>query len=180
MATMMSNFRKEDLASRQPWIGDLGTSDANTARKATEARLRENESRYRTLVENIHLGITLMDRQHRIVAVNAVHAKMVGRPVDQCLGRECFRVFEKREVVCPHCPGSTAMKTGRPAEVETRGMRDDGTTYAARVQAFPVLDSEGVPEGFIEVVEDVTERKSWSIWSATPSSSRTPEACESP
>ena len=130
-----------------------------TEQKQAEQVLRESEDRYRTLVENVNLGITLMDRQHRIVAVNGVHAKMIGRPVDECLDQECFRVFEKREAVCPHCPGTRAMESGKPEEVETSGIRDDGTSYAARVQAFPVRGSDGCPEGFIEVVEDITDRR---------------------
>ena len=130
-----------------------------TGQKRTEQVLRESEERYRTLVENIDLGITLVDRQHRIVEANGVHAKIVGRPVDKCLGQECFRVFEKREAVCPNCPGTRAMKTGEPAETETSGVRDDGTTYAARVQAFPVHGSGGRPEGFVKVVEDVSRPK---------------------
>ena len=61
--------------------------------------------------------------------------------------------------MCPHCPGTKAMETGKPGEVETSGVRDDGSTYAARVQAFPIHGSDGRPEGFIEVVEDITDRK---------------------
>ena len=38
-------------------------------------------------------------------------------------------------------------------------MREDGTDYFLRVQAFPVLGNDGKPSGFIEVVEDITQRK---------------------
>ncbi len=128
-------------------------------RRQAEQGLRESEERYRCLVENIHLGITLMDRHHRIQAINAEHARMIGRTVKECLGLECFRVFEKREKVCPHCPGVRAIATGEAAETVTTGVRDDGSTYAARVQAFPVFDDAGVTNGFIEVVEDISERQ---------------------
>ena len=49
------------------------------------------------------------------------------------------------------------MNTGRPAEVETQGVRDDGSTFAVKLRAFPICDSGGTPSGFIEVVEDITE-----------------------
>jgi PAS domain S-box-containing protein len=127
-----------------------------TERKRAQDVLRASEERYRTLVENLHLGITLIDAQHRILAINHAHAEMVGRKVQECLGSECFRVFEKRNQVCAHCPGSVAMRTGRRAEVETIGIRDDGSTYVARVQAFPVPDASGRPCSFIELVEDIT------------------------
>jgi PAS domain S-box-containing protein len=130
-----------------------------THRRQSEARRRESDERYRTLVENVELGITLMDSQHQILAINGAHTRMIGRPAHECLGQECFRLFEKRDAICPHCPGTRAMATGAPAETETEGRRDDGTTYAARVQAFPVHGPDGKAIGFIEVVEDITQRK---------------------
>ena len=129
-----------------------------TEQKRAEGVLQERSDLYRTLVENVNLGITLMDRKHRIVAVNGVHAKMIGRPVNECIGQECFRVFEKREAVCPHCPGIQAMETGKPAELEITGVWNHGVPCDIRIQAFPVLGLDGRSEGFIEVVEDITDR----------------------
>jgi PAS domain S-box-containing protein len=128
-------------------------------RRRAEQVLRDSEERYRTLVENIDLGITLIDRQHRIVMVNEGHARMFKRTAKECVGQECFRLFERREAVCPHCPGVPAMDTGCVAAVETQGVRDDGSIFAAQLLAFPVLGADGTPSGFIEVVEDITDRK---------------------
>ena len=130
-----------------------------TTRAAAGTRLRESEDLYRTLVENIPLGITLIDSHHKVLAINGVHANLVGRPAEKCIGQECFRVFEKREAVCSHCPGTRAMETGKAEHVETKGVRDDGSTYPVRLQAYPVLASDTGVQGFIEVVEDVSERK---------------------
>jgi hypothetical protein len=71
----------------------------------------------------------------------------------------CFAEFEKRDAVCPHCPGVRAMADGLPHEVETDGVRDDGSRLTARVHAFPLPAPGGGARGFIEVVEDITEKK---------------------
>jgi len=51
------------------------------------------------------------------------------------------------------------MGTGEKAVVETTGLRADGSHIAVRLQAFPHRDPDGHITGFIEVVEDITERK---------------------
>ena len=43
--------------------------------------------------------------------------------------------------------------------VETTGVRDDGSKIVVRLQAFPHRGPDGHITGFIEVVEDITERK---------------------
>ena len=51
------------------------------------------------------------------------------------------------------------MATAQRAEVETEGVRDDGSRFDARIHAFPVLGHDETVTGFIEVAEDITESK---------------------
>jgi PAS domain S-box-containing protein len=128
-------------------------------KQRSEKELRESEQRYRTLVENIDLGINLIDADHTIVMSNAAKAKHFSRSVDDLIGKKCFREFEKRDTVCPYCPGVQAMATGQSAEVETEGIGDDGSPYHVRIQAFPFIGDDGTVTGFIEIAENITERK---------------------
>jgi PAS domain S-box-containing protein/putative nucleotidyltransferase with HDIG domain len=130
-----------------------------TERKRAEEKLRESEGRYRTLVENIDFGINLIDAEYNVVMVNAALSKRVNKSVSELVGEKCYRVFEKRDTVCPNCPGVRAMATGQRAEVESAAPDDDPNDFSARVQAFPIFGQDGAASGFIEVVEDITERK---------------------
>jgi PAS domain S-box-containing protein len=128
-------------------------------RAAAEAARLESEERYRTLVENIDLGITLIDEDFRIVMVNRKQASLFGKDPSWFAGKECFREFQRKGAPCPGCHGVEAMVSGKAVVRENEGVREDGSTFSVRIQAYPVLAADGSPRGFIEVVEDVTEQK---------------------
>ncbi|MFQ5462239.1 MAG: PAS domain S-box protein [Phycisphaerae bacterium] len=128
-------------------------------RKRAEEALRLSEDRYRTLVQNIDLGVTLVDSDFNIIMTNQAQGRLFDKPASEFVGKKCYREFEKREAVCAHCPGAAAMASGRSVEVETEGVRDDGSRFSVHIRAFPLLDADGEATRFIEVVEDITERK---------------------
>jgi PAS domain S-box-containing protein len=117
------------------------------------------EDLYQAMMNNNNFGFTLIDRNYKIIMVNHVMVEFLNKPVSELIGRECFREYEQRDSICPHCPGRKTMTTGQQAEVETEGVRDDGVRISVRNQTFPTFDSDGTITGFIEIVEDITERK---------------------
>ncbi len=161
----------EELAEARARIAELGASEAERKRAEESQRkalaealqaaqaLRESEECYRSIVESIGLGLNLIDCDHNIVIVNAAQGRHFNKSPREMIGKKCFRELEKRDTVCPHCPGVQAIATGRPAEVETEGVRDDGSRFLVRLQAFPTFGQDGTVKGFIEVGQDITRRK---------------------
>ncbi len=115
--------------------------------------------RYLALMGNTMLGIAIMDTSHRILGVNMKFSNMFKKEVGEFIGGYCFKEFEKRDSICPHCPGIQALQTHQTSEVLTQGVLDNGEKFYAWNRAFPVYREDGEVEGFIEVVEDITKQK---------------------
>ena len=124
-----------------------------------EEELRESERRYRSLVDNIDLGVTLITPDYTVLMTNAAQARLFGKAPTDFVGMKCYEAFARRGTVCQRCPGVKALNTGLPAELESVSRKDGGVRASVRVQAFPIVGQGGVVSGVIEVVEDVTERK---------------------
>ena len=130
-----------------------------TDHQRAEQALQESESRYRTLVENIDLGITLISADYKIIMTNSGMGQLFHKSPETLVGKYCFQEFEKRDTICPQCPAFKSMASKQPEEVDTIGVHDDGTFHYAHVRTFPTFDSLGEVTGFVEVVEDTTVRR---------------------
>jgi PAS domain S-box-containing protein len=118
-----------------------------------------NEDRFEAISPDTEPGMNFISADFDLVMVNRANERLYAKSMVALLGKKCYREFEKRDEPCPHCPGRLALATGEAHEAETEGLRDDGTRFAARVRAHPVMGPDNRPTGFIEVVEDITEQK---------------------
>ena len=100
----------------------------------------------------------LISADFDLVMVSRSIEKLYGRPMQEFLGHKCYRQFEHRNTVCPHCPGVVAMRTGKPCDAVTEGIRENGPHFTCRVRAYPVQGPRRTSAGFLEVIEDVSDR----------------------
>jgi len=136
-------------------------------RKQVEEALRESEQLYRSLMDNIDLGVNLVAPNYTILLTNAAQARTFGRPPEEFIGEKCYQIFRWRKAPCEDCPGQRALASGRREENEIERRLGD-KKFQARVIAFPIFDGGERPIGFVEVIEDITERKGaeWQLQAA--------------
>ena len=110
-----------------------------------------------TAISPAEPGMNLISADFDVVMVNRANERLYQKPMVELLGKKCYREFEKRDEVCPYCPGTAALATGQPHEAESVGIRDDGSRFNAWLRAYPVQGLGDRPAGFIEIVEDITQ-----------------------
>lgn len=131
-----------------------------TERKQAEEKLRKSEERYRTLVENLTVGVyrNTADPHGRFVQANFAIAKMFGYDsVDEFMRIKVPDLYQESEDRKLFVEAIT--QTGSVTNKELRLKKKDGTPIWASVSARAHYDEKGNIDWMDGVIEDITERK---------------------
>ncbi len=149
-----ANKRREEEAKAREALQQQHILAINTERAA----LAESELRYRMLVEYMDIGVALVSKDCTVQLVNSTLAKLADCAPDRLVGRKCYETFNRQHSSCDECPGMLAIQSNRlEEEVETITL-ENGKTMTLRVRAYPMPGPNGQPTGFVELVEDITQR----------------------
>ncbi len=129
-------------------------------RKRAEEALLESEERYRSVVENVSIGIAVISPSMEILSLNRTmktwfpDIAVQERPL-------CYRSFYRppKDETCSYCPTFLTLKDGQVHETVTETF-SQGKTVNHRVLSSPIRDQSGNVVAAIEMVENITERKS--------------------
>ena len=128
-------------------------------RTRTEARLRESEERYRSIVENTHDGIAIVDQDFRVVYANPEMGIISGYSAVEELGRDFTAFLDEpsREVALKR---NLRRRRGEdePSVYEVTLIRKDGEKRTGEVRVSLFRDSAGELRSVVHFL-DITERK---------------------
>jgi PAS domain S-box-containing protein len=140
-------------------IGLVGIMADITHSKKTEEALRTSEETFRSVVDNVAIGISLISPDMEIVALNRQmrewfpEIEVEKKPV-------CYMAFNNppRKDICSYCVTCETLIDGKVHETITETPIDDKIVNF-RVVSSPIRDINGNVIAAIEMVEDITERK---------------------
>jgi methyl-accepting chemotaxis protein len=100
--------------------------------------------------------VVVMDRDHTILDLNEIAAKMAGRPVKACIGLKFWDLYDNPGCRAGTCAASNAVRTGRTCAGEALP-KIQGRDVPVRVIAAPRYDENHQIVGAIELIYDTGE-----------------------
>ncbi|MFH1148856.1 MAG: PAS domain S-box protein [Actinomycetota bacterium] len=143
-------------------MGTVITSRDVTDRVRVADAQRESERRYREMLETVHLGAVLLDREGRITYINDYLAGLSGWKRDEALGRDWFETFippEAREPMRQRFIDGVETGTFEPETVENEIVTRSGKRRVIRWYITVLRDETGAISGSASLGEDVTQRR---------------------
>ena len=141
-------------------VGIIGFAIDITDRKEAQEALEQSEEEYRTLVDNVNIGIyrNTPDPGGRFLKANPAMVKMFGYDsVEEFMKVKVSELYEDPQDRVRFV--EKIKKTGFSKNEEVRLRKKDGTFIWAAVTAKVNFDSSGEPQWIDGVIEDITERK---------------------
>ena len=130
-----------------------------TERKRAEEALRESEERFRSIVENSHDGIMILDDAHRFIYVNDELCRISGYSREEVVGLD-FREFldeESKQLVAERY---VRRQRGEeiPPRYEFNFVHKDGQKRRVEISSAVIKYSAGKVKTVAQIL-DITERK---------------------
>jgi light-regulated signal transduction histidine kinase (bacteriophytochrome) len=120
--------------------------------------LRPSEGLFRSVVDNIGIGVSLISPRMEILNLNTQMKRWFPR-IDDSQRPRCYEAFNDppREDICPYCPTHLTLRDGQVHEAVTDTPRG-GSIINYRVISSPIMDEAGRIIAAVEMVEDITAR----------------------
>ncbi|MDF1501747.1 PAS domain-containing protein [Roseisolibacter sp. H3M3-2] len=138
----------------------LAVSREITEAKHAEARLRESETRFRTLAEAAPLGVFMNDPAGRTVYLNQRAAEILGHPMEALLGAGWARVVHPDDLA----RAGEMRRAFREGDAELgaaewRTVRADGAVRQVTAHAVRLRGPDGATTGYVGMLADVTDQR---------------------
>jgi PAS domain S-box-containing protein len=135
----------------------LRRDDLNSAAKI--AGLFQSPVGLESLLDNLSVPVTILDRERRVIFMNSAFELLNGCARDQVQGVPCRDVL-RANVCLDSCPLLKARECNAPVTVEANIINRERQKIPVRLTAGTMVDELGNLVGYVETVEDISDLQS--------------------
>ncbi len=137
----------------------VGIIRDETERKQNEEKIKENEFKYRSVVENTDTGFVVIDEQGKVISANEPYKRLAGfKDTDDIVGRFVMEWTAPEEKENNANAVALCAKQGFIKDFETVYQHTDGTKINVMINAS-VYKSPGKENQLLSYCRDITKRK---------------------
>jgi two-component system, NtrC family, response regulator AtoC len=107
-----------------------------------------------SLIDEIPLGIVVLDTQRRIVLINRAFEALSGFSMEDARGISCFHIM-RTKLCMQKCPLKKMDSNSKSISVESDMINKERQLIPVLIHLSPIRDAEGNLAGFLETVEDL-------------------------
>lgn len=133
-----------------------GTVEDITQRREAEAKVRDSEALYHSLVETLPQNIFRKDLQERFTFANQQFCRTLGKPLEQILGKTDFDFFPATLAAKYQRDDHRVLETGRPFETVEEHQLPGGQKIYVQVVKTPLRGAYGQFIGLQGIFWDIT------------------------
>ena len=167
-----TEFLMVTKSGERRWIGqtsdlDIQNGERNfnvlgrdiTDQKRAEKALLLSEDKYRSIIENMELGLLEVDREGIILKAYPKFCELTGFPEDELKGKEAASFFLDPEEQSKMKERNLNRKNGEASVYETQISRKDGTKIWVLISGAPYYDEKNRVSGSVGIHLDITKQK---------------------
>ncbi|MCM0590303.2 MAG: PAS domain S-box protein [Gloeotrichia echinulata DVL01] len=136
-------------------------------RNAAQEALRQSEAQFRAIFERSSIGIGLIDMKAQIVDANPVLCQMLGYTRQELYGQRFTDYISQkrgdlelyRQMISTSLSDSERLVERHRIEMERLFLQKDGGLVWTQLSVSIIPDSNGTPEFFLAMIEDISDRK---------------------
>lgn len=128
-------------------------------RLAIEKALKNSEKKYRSLVDNLNVGIALINPDFQIVSYNSQMQRWF-RINENPEIKKCYKLLARDQCIenIEECPAVKCFRDGQVHQVQLQYSSQSNVRFC-KVVATPIKDEQQNVTSVIQMVEDITEEK---------------------